>query len=92
MDLSILVQPESIITMLTLALLDIVLGLVIVFSLDSVIAAVGLADEQVIMVIAIVLAVGVMLLFVNSLSALSRSIRQSRCWRCRSSCLLVCRW
>ncbi|MFN5059670.1 MAG: TerC family protein [Chloroflexota bacterium] len=69
MDLSILVQPESIITMLTLALLDIVLGLVIVFSLDSVIAAVGLADEQVIMVIAIVLAVGVMLLFVNSLSA-----------------------
>jgi predicted tellurium resistance membrane protein TerC len=55
--------------MLTLALLDIVLGLVIVFSLDSVIAAVGLADEQVIMVIAIVLAVGVMLLFVNSLSA-----------------------
>lgn len=69
MDLSILVQPESIITMLTLASLDIVLGLVIVFSLDSVIAAVGLADEQVIMVIAIVLAVGVMLLFVNSLSA-----------------------
>lgn len=69
MDLSILVQPESIITMLTLASLDIVLGLVIVFSLDSVITAVGLADEQVIKVIAIVLAVGVMLLFVNSLSA-----------------------
>jgi predicted tellurium resistance membrane protein TerC len=41
----------------------------IVFSLDSVITAVGLADELVIMVIAIVLAVGVMLLFANSLSA-----------------------
>ena len=41
----------------------------IVFSLDSVITAVGLADELVIMVIAIILAVGVMLLFANSLSA-----------------------
>lgn len=41
----------------------------IVFSLDSVITAVGLVDELVIMVIAIVLAVGVMLLFANSLSA-----------------------
>lgn len=41
----------------------------IVFSLDSVITAVGLADELVIMIIAIVLAVGVMLLFANSLSA-----------------------
>jgi predicted tellurium resistance membrane protein TerC len=41
----------------------------IVFSLDSVITAVGLADELIIMVIAIVIAVGVMLLFANSLSA-----------------------
>lgn len=41
----------------------------IVFSLDSVITAVGLADELAIMVIAIILAVGIMLLFANSLSA-----------------------
>lgn len=41
----------------------------IVFSLDSVITAVGLADELAIMIVAIMLAVGVMLLFANSLSA-----------------------
>lgn len=41
----------------------------IVFSLDSVITAVGLANELAIMIVAIVIAVGVMLLFANSLSA-----------------------
>lgn len=46
-----------------IALLD------IVFSLDSVITAVGLSDQIVIMIIAIVLAVVVMLLFASSLSA-----------------------
>jgi predicted tellurium resistance membrane protein TerC len=46
-----------------IALLD------IVFSLDSVITAVGLSDQIVIMIVAIVLAVVVMLLFANSLSA-----------------------
>jgi predicted tellurium resistance membrane protein TerC len=41
----------------------------IVFSLDSVITAVGLADEIVIMIIAIVIAVAVMMVFAESLSA-----------------------
>ncbi|MEZ5331552.1 MAG: TerC family protein [Thermoanaerobaculia bacterium] len=41
----------------------------IVFSLDSVITAVGMVDEVVVMVIAIVLSVGVMLLFARAIGA-----------------------
>ncbi|MEL6545239.1 MAG: TerC family protein, partial [Myxococcota bacterium] len=40
----------------------------IVFSLDSVITAVGMADELVIMVVAVMLAVGVMLVFAGPIS------------------------
>jgi len=41
----------------------------IVFSLDSVITAIGLANQLIIMVIAIVIAVIIMMLFINSISA-----------------------
>lgn len=40
----------------------------IVFSLDSVITAVGMADELIIMIIAMIIAVGVMLVFAGSIS------------------------
>ena len=40
----------------------------VVFSLDSVITAVGMADDLAVMVIAVVIAVGIMLLSVNSVS------------------------
>lgn len=46
-----------------------ILLLDIVFSLDSVITAVGMADHLIIMVIAMVVAVGVMLIFAGSISS-----------------------
>lgn len=56
----------------------------IVFSLDSVITAVGMVDELAIMVIAIVLSVGVMLFAAGPIGQFVDPIRPSRCWRCRS--------
>ena len=58
----------------------------IVFSLDSVLTAVGLVDELAIMIAAVVIAVGVMLVASGPLSRSSTSTRRSRCSRCRSSC------
>ena len=54
----------------------------IVFSLDSVITAVGMADDLVVMIAAVVVAVGIMMFVVASRSAASSTrIRPSRCWR-----------
>jgi predicted tellurium resistance membrane protein TerC len=58
----------------------------IVFSLDSVIAAVGMANHTTIMVGAILLAVGVMLLAATPLGHFIDATRRSRCWRWPSSC------
>ncbi len=52
---------------MTSVLIQIIL-LDIVFSLDSVITAVGMADDLSVMIIAMVIAVGVMLVFANSIS------------------------
>lgn len=52
----------------------------VVFSLDSVITAVGMAREVAVMVAAIVIAVGVMLVFAGTI------IPRSRCWRSHSCC------
>ena len=50
----------------------------IVFSLDSVITAVGMAQHIPVMVIAVVLAVIFMMLFAKAIS--SRTTRRSKCW------------
>ena len=57
----------------------------IVFSLDSVITAVGMADHVEVMIAAVVVAVVVMMFARAARSATSSTaIRRSRCWRCRS--------
>jgi predicted tellurium resistance membrane protein TerC len=58
--LELLTDPNAWASLLTLTALEIVL-LDIVFSLDSVITAVGMADELPIMILAVVIAIGVML-------------------------------
>lgn len=55
-------QPTFYSVLIQIAILD------IVFSLDSVIAAIGLADELWVMIAAIVVAVGAMILFANAIS------------------------
>jgi predicted tellurium resistance membrane protein TerC len=52
----------------------------IVFSLDSVITAVGMAEHVPVMVIAIVIAVGVMMLAAKPSATSSTPTRASRCW------------
>jgi predicted tellurium resistance membrane protein TerC len=53
----------------------------IVFSLDSVITAVGMARELSVMIAAVVVAVGVMLVFAGRSATSSSRTRRSRCWR-----------
>jgi predicted tellurium resistance membrane protein TerC len=55
-------RPSFVSVLIQIAILD------IVFSLDSVITAVGMADHISIMVIAVVVSVGVMLIFAESIS------------------------
>ena len=55
----------------------------IVFSLDSVITAVGMVDEIGVMIAAVVVAVGVMMVFVRRDQRVRRAgTPRSRCWRC----------
>ena len=58
----------------------------IVFSLDSVITAVSMADDVSIMIVANVIALLVMLAAAGRISAFVDGIRRSRCWRWRFSC------
>ncbi len=61
-----------------------ILVLDLVFSIDSIITAVGMTDHVPIMVIAVVVAVTVMLSLPNRLRNSSRPIRQWSCWRSAS--------
>ncbi len=64
-----------------------ILLLDIVFSLDSVLTAVGMVDEVAIMIAAVVIAVGRDARRVRAaVAASSTTTRRSRCWRCRSCC------
>ena len=63
--------------LLQIAVLD------IVFSLDSVITAVGMADDVSVMVIAIVLSVLVMMFAAKPIGEFVDRHPTSRCWRCR---------
>ena len=56
----------------------------IVFSLDSVITAVGMVDHVGVMIAAVVVAVLVMMFLAGPISDFVDDIRRSRCWRCRS--------
>ena len=57
----------------------------IVFSLDSIITAVGMVDQLAVMIAAVIASVGLMMLFAGADRPLRvRRIRPSRCWRCRS--------
>ncbi len=69
---------------LAAVLLQIVL-LDVVFSLDSVITAVGMVDEITVMIIAVILAVAVMMIFAGTLATSSSAIPRSRCSRLVSS-------
>jgi len=51
-----------------------------VFSLDSVITAVGMVDQIGIMIAAVVVAIGFMMLFAAPSAPSSPDIRRSRCW------------
>jgi predicted tellurium resistance membrane protein TerC len=65
-----LTDPQAWAALVTLTALEIVLGIDnIIFILDSVITAVGMAEHIEVMVIAIVLAVGVMLVAAGPVSA-----------------------
>ena len=68
---------------LRLVLLQILL-LDIVFSLDSVITAVGMANQVSVMIIAMVLAMLVMLVSAGPSATSSSVTRASRSWRCPS--------
>ncbi len=57
-----------------------ILLLDIVFSLDSVITAVGMADELGVMMTAVVIAVGVMFVAAGPISDFVRGTPRSRCW------------
>ena len=65
-----------------------ILLLDIVFSLDSVITAMGMVSELAIMVAAVVVAVGIMLVAskLSGSATSSTSTRRSRCWRLPSWC------
>ena len=56
----------------------------IVFSLDSIITAVGMVDDVRIMIAAVILSVALMMLFAPRSASSSPGTRASRCWRCRS--------
>jgi hypothetical protein len=56
----------------------------IVFSLDSIITAVGMVQEIAVMVAAVIASVGLMMLFAGAIGRFARRIRRSRCWRSRS--------
>ena len=59
----------------------------IVFSLDSVITAVGMVDELWVMIAAVMIAVGIMMVVRRADQHVRRtSIRPSRCWRSASCC------
>ena len=59
----------------------------IVFSLDSVITAVGMADELAVMITAVVIAVGIMMVSRRAdQRRSSTAIRRSRCWPSASCC------
>ena len=50
------------------------------FSLDSVITAVGLADDLAVMIIAIMIAVGVMMIAAGAIGRFVDNHPTSRCW------------
>ena len=59
----------------------------IVFSLDSVITAVGMVDELWVMIAAVVVAVAIMMISAEPISELrAHATRRSRCWRSASCC------
>jgi len=57
----------------------------IVFSLDSIITAVGMVDRLEVMITAVVLSVGLMMVFASTIGRFVSDTRRSRCSRCRSS-------
>ena len=71
----------------------------IIFSLDSVITAVGMVEQgeteaqnraaMAVMITAILIAVGVMLIFARTVSDFVSAVQQSRCLHCRFSCSLA---
>ena len=65
-------------TLVQIAVID------IVFSLDSVITAVGMVSDVPVMVLAIVIAVGIMMFAAKPIGDFVDRTRRSRCWRCRS--------
>lgn len=63
-----------------------ILLLDIVFSLDSIITALGMASQLAVMVAAVVIAVGFMMLFSGKSVPLLKSTQQSKCWRSAFCC------
>ncbi len=69
-DFSWFSQPDAWAALLTLTLLEIVLGIDnIVFSIDSVITAAGMADHLSVMMLAVVISVGVMMASAGTISS-----------------------
>lgn len=64
----------------------------IIFSLDSVITAVGMASQISVMIAAVMTAVGVMLFSPIRSALLSNANQQSRSWPCPSSSSSACFW